>query len=57
MATRSRSPQEDPAEKLVRAAANLLEGRGISMFGKMIVVVVLAFAAYAFPPTRPLAPW
>ena len=27
------------------------------MFGKMIVVVVLAFAAYAFPPTRPLAPW
>jgi hypothetical protein len=57
MATRSRSPQKDPAEELARAAANLILGRGVSMFGKLIVVAVLTVASYSFPPTRALAPW
>jgi len=56
MATRSKSPQKDPAEELGRAA-QLIFGRGIPMSGKLIVAVILAVAAYSFPPTRVLAPW
>jgi regulator of protease activity HflC (stomatin/prohibitin superfamily) len=42
---------------LSQAAATLVPKGGFSMFGKLIVVVVLAVGAYLLPQTRVFAPW
>jgi len=58
MATRSKLPQNiRPEAALAAAAASLVQKRGISMFAKLIVVVVLAVGAYLLPQTRVFAPW
>jgi regulator of protease activity HflC (stomatin/prohibitin superfamily) len=60
MATRLKSPPNgppDPLEVLSQAAATLVPKGGFSMFGKLIVVVVLAAGAYFLPQTRVFAPW
>src|SRR4030081_2622464 len=60
MATRLKSPRNgppDPLEVLSQAAATLVPKGGFSMFGKLIVVVVLAVGAYLLPQTRVFAPW
>jgi len=42
---------------IAQAAATLVPKGGFSMFGKLIVVVVLAVGAYLLPQTRVFAPW
>src|SRR5579885_343717 len=64
MATRSKSPQGRPpepaelVEQLARqAAATLIPRGGISMLGKLIIVVALAVASYLIPETRVFSGW
>jgi regulator of protease activity HflC (stomatin/prohibitin superfamily) len=60
MATHSKSPQNIQAEALAavtHAAAMLVPKRGISMFGKLIIVAVLFVAAYLIPETRGFSGW
>jgi regulator of protease activity HflC (stomatin/prohibitin superfamily) len=63
MATRSRSPQSRPPEPLellggmANAVSVLAPKGGISMFGKLIIVVVLTVAAYLVPETRVFSGW